>query len=149
MKYAISSCLMGINCKYNGGNNYSEKLVEFMRDKEYIVVCPEVLGGLSTPRKSSERLDDKIKNMIGEDVSDAFYEGAKLAIQQIEEFGADLVISQVRSPSCGKGLVYDGSFQNKLISGNGVFVEMLIEHKIPVQSIDEFLSEVYKYTTKV
>lgn len=142
MKYAISSCLMGINCKYNGGNNGNEKLISFMKDKDYIIVCPEVLGGLPTPRASSEIVNGKVMNTKDEDVTAQFEKGAQIALDQIIENQIDLVITQSRSPSCGKGTVYDGTFSKKLTKGNGKFVQLLLEHNIPVMDIEDFLTKI-------
>lgn len=142
MKYAISSCLMGINCKYSGGNNLNEKLKIFMKDKEYILVCPEVLGGLSTPRACAEIVCGKVMNTDKKDVTKQFEQGARIAIEQIKDFQADIVITQSRSPSCGKGRIYDGSFTGKLTSGNGKFVQLLLDKEILVMDIEEFLTNI-------
>lgn len=140
MKYAISSCLMGVNCKYNGGNNVETKLIAFMKDKEYLMICPEQLGGLPTPRASCEIVGNKIKNTLQEDVTKQFEEGAKQALKQILAFQADIVITQSRSPSCGKGFIYDGTFSKKLIDGNGKLVQLLLDHGISVVDIKDFLT---------
>lgn len=138
-RYAVSSCLMNINCKYNGCNNANEALMQFLEDKDYICVCPEVLGGLSIPRASCEIVEGRIMNTNHEDCTRQFMEGADIAIEKILDFGADLVITQPRSPSCGAGRIYDGSFSGKLIQGNGVFVEKLMNEGIPVMSVDDFI----------
>lgn len=142
MKYAISSCLMGVNCKYSGGNNLNETLKTFMKDKEYILVCPEVLGGLSTPRACAEIVCGKVMNTDKEDVTKQFEEGARIAYEQIKEFKADIVITQSRSPSCGKGQIYDGSFSGKLTSGNGKFIQFLLQKGVSVMDIEEFLTNI-------
>lgn len=142
MKYAISSCLMGVNCKYSGGNNLNETLKTFMKDKEYILVCPEVLGGLFTPRSCAEIVCGKVMNTDKEDVTKQFEEGARIAYEQIKEFKADIVITQSRSPSCGKGMIYDGSFSGKLTSGNGKFIQFLLQKRVSVMDIEEFLTNI-------
>ena len=139
MKYAISSCLMGVNCKYNGGNNVNKALIKRMKDKQVLLICPEVLGGLSVPRACCEIVGQSVLNTEANDVSMQFYKGASKALEEIIAFHADLVITQSRSPSCGKGIIYDGSFQKKLIEGNGIFVQMLIDKGFPVMDIQEFL----------
>lgn len=141
MKYAVSSCLLGKNCKYSGGNNRCDELLEFLADKEYIAVCPEVLGGLPTPRPCAERQGSLVLNTEGEDVTLHFHKGANEAIRILKEFGADIVITQPRSPSCGKGIIYDGTFTNTLTSGNGIFVSALLELGIPVKTWEEFLKD--------
>lgn len=123
MKFAISACLMGKNTKYNGKNNLNEKLVSFLKDKDYILICPEVMGGLSTPRYPSERKKDKVINSNKEDVTNNFIKGADIAIKLIKD--VDVIIVKSNSPSCGKGMIYDGTFSGKLIEGNGVFVDKI------------------------
>ena len=142
MKYAISSCLMGVNCKYSGGNNRNAVLCAFMKDKEYLLVCPEVLGGLPTPRACSEIVDDRVMNTCGEDVTRQFEEGARIAYEKILAFGADIVITQSRSPSCGKDIIYDGTFCGHLKPGNGKFVQLLMQKGIPAMDIEEFLQNI-------
>ena len=144
MKYAVSSCLLGENCKYSGGNNKNEELLAFLADKEVISICPEVLGGLPTPRACAEIQGERVVNTEGRDVSEAFRKGAEEAIRIIREFGADLVITQPRSPSCGKGIIYDGSFTGTLIKGNGIFVQLLEQSGITVKTCEEFLKGEHK-----
>lgn len=144
MKYAVSSCLLGENCKYSGGNNKNEELFAFLADKEVISICPEVLGGLPTPRACAEIQGDRVVNTEGSDVSEAFRNGAEEAIRIIRESGADLVITQPRSPSCGKGIIYDGSFTGTLIKGNGIFVQLLEQSGITVKTCEEFLKGEHK-----
>lgn len=140
-RYVVSSCLLGYNCKYSGGNNRNEKLISFLKDQEVLCVCPEVLGGLPIPRASSEIRGDKVMNTNGEDVSEQFYAGALKALQKTLEFQPDFAILQPRSPSCGKGFIYDGTFTKRLIPGNGVFVKMLLEAGIEVKTCEEFNKE--------
>lgn len=142
MKYAVSSCLLGVNCKYNGGNNASSELIEYLKEHEVLQVCPEVLGGLPVPRACAELSGDNIMNTEGEDVTAQFEQGAALALAQIREFQPDLVILQPRSPSCGKGIIYDGGFHNRLVEGNGILVRLLLHEGIPVMTCGEFLEEV-------
>lgn len=138
----VSKCLIGENCKYNGGNNYHEQLVEFLKDKEYIAVCPEVLGGLQTPRTCCEIVDGKVIDQNGEDKTQEYTTGAHLTLQLALENKCELAILQVRSPSCGKGQIYDGTFSRRLINGNGISADLLMKHGINVLSSDEF-SELY------
>lgn len=138
----VSKCLIGENCKYNGGNNYHKELVDFLKDKDYIAVCPEVLGGLPTPRTSCEIVDGKVLDENGEDKTKEYMKGAQLTLKLALEHKCNLAIMQVRSPSCGKGQIYDGNFSRKLIEGNGLSAALLMEHGIEVLSSDEF-SELY------
>ena len=137
MKIAVSACLLGENCKYNGGNNYNEKLNKFLENHEVIGVCPEVLGGLPTPRKSSEIVNGIVKHVDGTSVDEEFRNGAKKALNIIKDHEAELVILQSRSPSCGVDSIYDGSFSKKLISGDGIFVQLLKENGIEVKDVSK------------
>ena len=137
----VSSCLLGKNCKYNGGNNKSNKLIEYLKDKEYIEVCPEVLGGLKIPRQPSEiknDLDRKVINKEGRNVTKYFANGAKKTLKIAKKNHADVAILKSRSPSCGLGKIYDGTFSSKLVDGNGITTELLLKNNIKVISSDEF-----------
>lgn len=137
MKIAVSACLLGENCKYNGGNNYHEKLAEFLKGHDVVGVCPEVLGGLPTPRKSSEIVDGIVRRKDGTCVNEEFRRGAELAFEIVKKHEAELVILQSRSPSCGVNRIYDGTFSKTLIDGDGVFVKLLKENGIPVLDVAE------------
>ena len=132
MKIAVSACLLGENCKYNGGNNYSEKLIEYIKGHEVISICPEVLGGLSIPRESAEIVNGIVSNKDGTSVDKEFRKGAEIALEIIKEQQVDLVILQSRSPSCGVNTIYDGSFSGKIIPGQGVFANLLQENRIKI-----------------
>lgn len=131
MKIAVSACLLGENCKYNGGNNYSARVADFIRGHEIVPVCPEVMGGLPTPRIPCEKVQGQILNANGQDMTRAFQTGAEKALRKILDEKVDLVILQPRSPSCGAETIYDGTFSGTLTDGNGVFVELLKAHNIP------------------
>lgn len=137
MKIAVSACLLGENCKYNGGNNYNKKLVDFVKDHEVIALCPEVLGGLPTPRLPAEIVNGLVKQENGKSVDDEFKKGAKKALDTVKKNKVDLVILQSRSPSCGVNNIYDGSFTGKLIEGRGVFANILKENNIKVIDVED------------
>ena len=137
MKIMVSACLLGQNCKYNGGNNYSEKVTQYIKGHEIIPVCPEVAGGLPTPRATCEIVNGVILNKDGESKDKEFRDGAELCLQKALEESVDLVILQSRSPSCGVKQVYDGSFSGKLIDGHGVFAELLIQNGINVLDVED------------
>ena len=137
MKIAVSACLLGENCKYNGGNNYSETTAEFLKGHEVIAVCPEVMGGLPTPRESSEIVNGVVRHRDGSSVDAEFRRGAESALQKVIDSGAELVILQSRSPSCGVKSVYDGTFTGTLIPGRGIFAQMLVERGIKVTDVAE------------
>ena len=135
MRIAVSACLLGENCKYNGGNNYSEKLVDYIKGNDVLSVCPEVMGGLPVPRESAEIVNGVVSHKDGTSVDKEFRKGAKKALEIVKEQKIDLVILKSRSPSCGVNSIYDGSFSGKLISGKGVFADLLQKNGIKVMDI--------------
>ncbi len=137
MKLIVSACLLGQNCKYNGGNNYNETLAKFIREchHEVIPVCPETLGGLPIPRPPAEIVNGIVTNREGVTVDNEFRQGAEAALEIALSNNADLAILQSRSPSCGVGRIYDGTFSKTLIDGNGIFAELLIQNNITVCDI--------------
>ncbi len=137
-KIIVSACLLGKNCKYNGGNNYNEAIVEFLKDKEVIAVCPEVMGGLPTPRKPSEIVHGVVTNTEGVSVDNEFRQGAKVAMDLIKDEEIECAILQSRSPSCGIKQIYDGTFSKRLIEGQGIFAEQLAKKEIKLIDSDEF-----------
>ena len=135
MKIAVSACLLGENCKYNGGNNYSEKVMDFIGGHEVLAICPEVLGGLPTPRESAEIVDGVVSHKDGSSVDVEFRRGAEIALKMVLENQVDLVILQSRSPSCGVKSIYDGTFSGKIIQGQGVFAELLRKNNIETMDV--------------
>lgn len=129
--YIVSACLLGQNCKYNGGNNLNEDVVEFCKNHKYVTVCPESAGKLPTPRPPAERVGASILTKEGKDVTDAFVKGADISLKSCMEMarisGEEIegAILKANSPSCGVGQIYDGTFSGKLTEGNGVFAGML------------------------
>ncbi len=136
-KIAVSACLLGENCKYSGGNNRNEKVLEFVKDKEVIPVCPEVAGGLPTPRVPVELVDGVAINRDGINVDKEFRLGVELILEKLSGEDIDLVILQPRSPSCGSKQVYDGTFTGTLIPGQGMFAKALKENGYKVVEPDE------------
>ena len=124
-KILVSACLLGVNCKYSGGNNYNEKVLNFIKDKEVIPVCPEILGGLSTPRPPSERIGDKVVNNQDKDVTSEYTKGAEETLKLAKLFNVKKALLKAKSPSCGKGKIYDGTFTGTLVDGNGLTVDLL------------------------
>lgn len=124
-KLLISACLIGENCKYNGSNNLIDKL-DFLKEKYILIpVCPEQLGGLSTPRVPSEIKDGNVFNAIGEDVTNAFLKGAKAALRIAEDNNCKFGLLKERSPSCGVNFIYNGDFNGKCIKGTGITAKLL------------------------
>lgn len=132
----VSACLLGENCKYNGGNNMSEKVLNYVKEHEVISVCPEVMGGLPTPRVPAEIVNGIVTTKDGRNVDKEFRIGANLALEIARKNQVDLVILQSRSPSCGPKQIYDGSFSGKRKDGQGVFAKLLIENGFQVVDVE-------------
>ena len=141
MKIAVSACLLGENCKYNGGNNYNEKVHRFIKGHEVIPVCPEVAGGLPTPRVPAEIVNGIVTRKDGKSVDAEFRKGADLEVKKILDCQAELCILQSRSPSCGVKQIYDGTFTGKKIPGQGVFAKLLCEKGIKVIDLEDLPEE--------
>lgn len=137
MKILVSACLLGKNCKYNGGNNLNQGVLDFVEGHEVIGVCPEQLGGLSTPRLPAEIVDGVVTNKEGVSVDAEFRKGAQSALAAALKNKVDLAILQSRSPSCGVKEIYDGSFSGKKIKGQGVFAKLLSAHGIKVLDAED------------
>ena len=130
----VSKCLLGGNCKYNGGNNFNQKVVEYIDGKDYIEICPECMGGLTTPRDPSE-IDlesGRVYSCRGKDVTENFLKGAQQTLEIAKKNKADTAILKQSSPSCGFGLIYDGSFSGRKINGNGITAQLLSENGIKI-----------------
>ena len=136
----VSGCLVGINCKYSGGNNYDERIFNLVKEGKAIPVCPEQLGGLPTPRFASEINDEKVINKNNEDVTVQYKRGAEETLNFAKKLGIKQVILQPRSPSCGKGKIYSGKFDGTLINGNGITAELLMKNGIEVLMPDEYFN---------
>ena len=138
-KLLISACLAGINCKFNGENNLLDKeiLDEISKKYHLLFVCPEVFGGLSTPREPAEMKGGLVVTKTAKDVSENFKFGAEICLKIAKLNGCKKAILKARSPSCGSGQIYDGSFTKKLILGDGVAAKMLKANEILVFSEDE------------
>jgi len=138
-KLLISACLIGCKCKYSGGSNrLDEEQLAGLRERFHLVpVCPETAGGLPTPREPSERLGDKVFSRSGRDVTEAYAKGAALAVALARRQGCGAALLKERSPSCGSGQIYDGSFTGRLTEGDGVTAELLKEAGVPVYGESE------------
>ena len=136
-KIAVSACLLGENCKYSGGNNRNEKVLAFVKDKEVIPVCPEVAGGLPTPRVPVELVNGVAINRDGVNVDKEFQLGVERMLEKLSGEEIDLVILQPRSPSCGTKKIYDGTFTGTLKLGQGMFAKALMEKGYKVVEPDE------------
>ena len=135
MEYIITSaCLLGIRCRYDGAEKTDQKVVELLDREDVVLIplCPEQLGGMTTPREPSERNSNKVYNKKGEDVTQNFEEGARQVLKIAKLYGCTQAILKERSPSCGCGKIYDGSFTKTLIQGDGVTAELLKKNGIKV-----------------
>ena len=133
----ISACLCGVNCKYNGKNNLNEECLELLKRGEAILVCPEQMGGLETPRNPSEIkiVNGEIKVFMndGTDVTENYKRGAEEVLKLAKELNVKKAIFRKKSPSCGCGEIYDGTFTNTLTKGNGITTSLLLENSIEVE----------------
>lgn len=136
-KILISACLVGDKVKYDGHSNYNEKIKLLLEKYELVPFCPEVEGGLPTPRKPSERVGQRVKMENGRDVTENYEKGAELALNICLYLGIKIAILKEKSPSCGSHKIYDGTFSHKLIDGQGVTTELLKRKGIKVLSEDE------------
>ena len=124
-KILVSACLLGVNCKYDGGNNQSEEIDEFLKNYEIIPICPEIMGGLPTPRCASEKIGDKVVTKEGNDVTQQFKKGANECLFLAKKYNIKKALLKLKSPSCGIGKIYDGTFTHTEIDGYGVTAELL------------------------
>ena len=136
-KILVSACLYGNICRYKGDSCYNEKIAELGKTNVLIPVCPEQLGGLPTPRHPAERVGDRIISDIGTDVTEEYVNGAKLALEIAKTNNVDLCVMKAKSPSCGKGVIYDGTFSGGKKEGNGVTTDMLLAEGFKVITEDE------------
>lgn len=134
-KILVSACLLGVACRYDGCSKPDAGVIEAVSKYAYIPVCPEVMGGLPTPRKPSEIVGDRVLMVDGTDVTCEYERGAELTLERARENGCEIAILKARSPSCGKGFIYDGTYTGTLTCGNGVCARLLMDNGIRV--IDE------------
>ncbi|WP_320130092.1 DUF523 domain-containing protein [uncultured Sphaerochaeta sp.] len=128
----VSACLLGICCRYDGTDKTNENVCTLKKQYHLVPVCPEVYGGLATPREPSERKDGLVVSRSGIDVTLPFEKGAQACLKLAKLLDCKFAILKERSPSCGHGEIYDGSFSGKVIAGNGVCAELLLEHDIRI-----------------
>lgn len=131
MKVVVSRCLLGENCKYSGGNNYNQAVIDFVKDKEVIAVCPEMLAVNKAPRNPMEIVNGRLVDCEGNDVDDIMQIGIEKTLQMIED-DVTLAVLKAKSPTCGNREIYDGTFSHTVINGAGKLAERLIERNITV-----------------
>lgn len=132
MKILVSACLLGENCKYSGGNNKNDKVIALGKKHKLIPICPECFAQLPIPRPPAEIVGTKVFNKLGEDITEQFKDGAEKALYVAEETGCQTAVLKERSPSCGFGEIYDGSFTGKTIRGNGITAQLLYDNGITI-----------------
>ena len=137
MRIVVSACLLGENCKYNGGNNRNERVLRYVAAHEVIPVCPEMLGGLPCPRKPVEWVGERVLTRAGDDCTEAFRLGVAKALEIIGDRPVDLAILQSRSPTCGVKQIYDGTISGTRIDGMGALARALHERGIPLMDAED------------
>ena len=137
MTILVSACLLGQNCKYNGGNNRNERVLRYVDGHEIIPVCPEMLGGLPCPRKPVEWVGDRVLTRDGDDCTEAFRLGVQRALAAIDGKQIDLAILQSRSPTCGVKQIYDGTYSGVRIAGQGALAKALKEKGVPLMDAED------------
>ena len=135
MRVLVSACLLGTNCKYNGGNNRDEKVLAFLQDKEVVPVCPEKVLGM--PRIPMELVDGVLINKAGEVGDSIIREQIDLILQKLTQEPVDMAILKSRSPTCGVKQIYDGTFTGTLIDGSGALAQALMAAGIPVVDAED------------
>ncbi len=137
----VSACLLGVNCRYDGGNGKQEGLMGLIEKYNFIPICPEQLGGLETPREPAEQLvnvvtgdhnEIRVVDRSGKDVTNSFFKGAEETLKLARLYGCKRAILKERSPSCGHGCIYDGTFSGTKVPGDGVTARLLEENGILV-----------------
>ena len=135
----VSKCLAGEFCRWDGGTNLVPEIKALVDGGLAVTACPEVLGGLPTPRVPSECRGSRVVNRLGEDVTAAFQTGAEEALRICRENGCRTAVLKAKSPSCGKGVIHNGRFDGGLVDGDGVTARLLAEHGIEVLTEKEWL----------
>ena len=132
MRILVSACLMGVGCRYDGKSNQLPQLEQLMKQHTCIPVCPEIFGGLPTPRVPAERQGSKIMTQDGQDVTQQFVRGTAEVLRLADLYHCKAALLKERSPSCGSGQIYDGTFTKTLTEGDGLTAEMLNRKGIAV-----------------
>ena len=142
----VSACLLGVCCRYDGESKPNADVIKLRDSFTLIPICPEVDGDLPTPRTPSERVGDRVLMRDGKDFTANYVAGAKHALDRAKNFSCVAAVLKARSPSCGSGKIYDGSFSGILTDGDGVAAEMLKKAGVPVYTEDEIAILIEKYT---
>ncbi len=140
-EYIISACLCGEKCRYDGKEFTLEQTKELIDNGKALMICPEVLGGMSVPRSPCEIVGDKVINIDKEDKTINFKEGAIKVLEIANKYGIKKAILKEKSPSCGSKFIYDGNFNKKLIPGEGLTTTLLRENGIHVISDEDYIKQ--------
>ena len=140
VEYVVSACLAGCKCRYDGKDNLCPKVKQLVEEGRAITVCPEVMGGMTTPRIPSERKDGKVINSSGDDNTAYFVKGVEKSIEVIKEHNIKKAILKAKSPSCGNKYIYDGTFSRTLVEGKGMLAEKLTELGLEIYDEGDDLS---------
>lgn len=132
MNILVSACLMGLNCRYDGSGCYQPKIEKLKKKYHLIPVCPEIYGGLATPREPAEIVGDKVVTKTGCE------KGAQETLALARMMDCHIAVLKAKSPSCGKSKIYDGSFCGKLVDGSGILASLLINEGMTVLTEDDF-----------
>lgn len=138
MNILVSACLLGVECRYKGDAKENPAVLALRGKYNLIPVCPEQLGGLPTPRLPAEQKDGRVYNRAGDDVTEPFEHGARETARIAALLGCGAAVLKSRSPSCGCGSVYDGTFSGKLVPGNGKAAELLLKNGVRVYTEENF-----------
>ena len=137
-KIAVSACLLGVACRYDAKSKKHEAVCRYLEDKEVFLICPEVMGGLTIPRKPCELQNGHAINEQGEDMTIYYQKGAEEVEALMKREGIELALLKSKSPSCGHGFIYDGTFTKTLVEGDGICAKWLLKHGFKVISSAEF-----------
>ena len=132
MKILVSACLLGVRCRYDGASKMYPEIEMLKSQHTLIPVCPEQLGGLPTPRPPAERQGEQVMTASGTDVTEQYRRGAEETLRLCRLFGCEAAVLKERSPSCGRGRIYDGTHTRTLTAGDGITAELLMKHGITV-----------------
>lgn len=133
-KILVSACLAGFPCRYDGQAKPDEEVIELVRQGLALPICPEQLAGLPTPRPAAERVGKQVLTASGEDLTEQFEYGATITLKLAEEFHCHKAILKSGSPSCGFGMIYDGTFSGKKMSGNGLTADLLLANGFELEA---------------
>ena len=140
IEYVVSACLAGCKCRYDGKDNLCPKVKQLVDEGRAVTVCPEVMGGMTTPRIPSERKDGKVINSNGDDNTAYFVRGVEKSIEVVKEHNIKKAILKAKSPSCGNKYIYDGTFSKTLVEGKGMLAEKLTELGLEIYDEGDDLS---------